>query len=121
MSNVPVPFLAAPPVAVSHLPRIRRISRCMVVCQCLVVALPLALLWHWATASEAELAVRSNLPPGAIQSPLLLWQRLAGAAASAVPLGLMLLGVYFARTASHPTASPVPPQSTPSPGDGPPR
>jgi predicted MFS family arabinose efflux permease len=39
--------------------------------------------------------------------------------------GLMLLGVYFARTASHPiaspVASPVPPQSTPSPGDGPSR
>ena len=98
MSNAPVPFLAAPPVAASHLPRIRRISRRMVVvCQCLLVALPLALLWHWATASEAELAVRSNLPPGAIQSPLLLWQRLAGAAASAVPLGLMLLGVWQAR------------------------
>lgn len=98
MSNVPVPFLAAPPVAVSPLSRIRRISRRMVVvCQCLLVALPLALLWHWATASEADLAMHSNLPPSAIQSPLLLWQRLAGAAASAVPLGLMLLGVWQAR------------------------
>ena len=58
MSNAPVPFLAAPPVAVSYLPRIRRISRrLVVVCQGLLVALPRALLWHWATASEAELAV----------------------------------------------------------------
>lgn len=92
MSDVPVQ------PAFNHLQRIRRISRAMVwACQVLVVMLPLLLLWHWATASVDELAVRSNLQPGVIQSPLLPWQRLAGGAASTVPLALMLLGVWQAR------------------------
>jgi hypothetical protein len=86
------------PTAVDHLQRIRRISRLMVwACLGLVTLLPIALVVYWASATAADLAVQGNLPAGAIQGPLLLWQRVAAAAVTGVPLALLLLGVWQAK------------------------
>jgi Protein of unknown function (DUF2975) len=83
------------PVAVDHLQRIRRTSRMMVwVCMAIVVVLPIALVVYWATTSAADLAVQGNLSASAIQAPLMVWQRVAAAAATAVPLAMLLLGVW---------------------------
>ncbi|MFC3682719.1 DUF2975 domain-containing protein [Hydrogenophaga luteola] len=78
--------------------RVRRISRWMVAaCWALLVTLPPALVVYWATASADQLAAHANLPAQAIAAPLALWQRVAGAAVTAVPLGLLLAGVWQAR------------------------
>lgn len=78
--------------------RVRRISRWMVAaCWALLVTLPLALVVYWATASEAQLAGHANLPVQAVAGPLALWQRIAGAVVTALPLGLLLAGVWQAR------------------------
>ncbi|MFP8779010.1 DUF2975 domain-containing protein [Hydrogenophaga sp. RWCD_12] len=77
---------------------VRRISRWMVAaCRVLLVGLPLALVFYWATASEVMLAGHANLPPQAIQGPLALWQRVAAGAVTGVPLVLLLMGVWQAR------------------------
>jgi hypothetical protein len=77
------------------LQRIRRISRRMVLaCQALLVLMPLAWLWYWVTSTAPELAMQANLPAGAIQLPLQLWQRVAAALVHAVPLVLVLVGVW---------------------------
>jgi hypothetical protein len=84
--------------AADPLQRIRRLSRAMVrACWALMLVLPVALAVYWAVASAPELAVRGNLPAGAIQQPLQSWQRLACAAAMAVPLALLLTGLWHAR------------------------
>lgn len=81
-----------------HLQRIRRISRLMALaCVALIVLLPLALIYYWATTSTPELAMQGNLAPGVIQSPLQAWQRVAAAAITGVPLGLLLMGLWQAR------------------------
>lgn len=78
--------------------RVRRISRWMVAaCWVLLITLPLALVVYWATASEALLATHAHLPVQAVSTPLVGWQRLAGAAVTALPLGLLLAGVWQAR------------------------
>jgi Protein of unknown function (DUF2975) len=78
--------------------RVRQISRWMALtCWLLLVLLPLGLVAYWATASEASLAVHANLPAGAIHGPLALWQRVAAGAVTAVPLALLLAGVWQAR------------------------
>ena len=65
--------------ASSHLQRIRRISRVMALaCLALIVMLPVALVYYWATASVPALAAQGNLRASDIQGPLMLWQRLAG-------------------------------------------
>ncbi len=80
------------------LERVRRISRWMVrACWALLVVLPLALLAYWATASEAMLAGHANLPPQAILAPVAAWQRVAAGLVMALPLGLLLAGVWQAR------------------------
>jgi Protein of unknown function (DUF2975) len=55
------------------------------------------LVVYWASASAADLAVQGNLPANAIQGPLLLWQRVAAATVTGVPLALLLLGVWQAK------------------------
>lgn len=78
--------------------RLRRISRWMALsCWALMTVLPLALVFFWATASEATLAEHVNLRAQAIQGPLQAWQRSAAAAATAVPLGLLMTGLWQAR------------------------
>jgi hypothetical protein len=86
------------PHPVNHLHRIRRISRAMVLaCVALVVALPLAFVYFWATTGAAGLAAQGQLPPGAIQAPLQLWQRVTAAAVTFVPLALLLTGIWQAK------------------------
>lgn len=83
---------------VDHLQRIRRISRFMVMaCVALITLLPVTLVWYWATTSAPELAVQGNLQPGAIQQPLQVWQRVAAGAVTAVPLALLLMGIWQAK------------------------
>jgi hypothetical protein len=75
--------------------RIRRTSRTMVwVCMAIIVLLPIALVDYWATANAVDMAVHGNLPTSALQAPLLAWKRVAAAAATAVPLAMLLLGVW---------------------------
>lgn len=88
----------APAQVVNHLQRIRRISRLMVMaCVALITLLPVTLVWYWATTSTPELAAQGNLQPGAIQQPLQVWQRVAAAAVTAVPLALLLMGIWQAK------------------------
>lgn len=85
-------------VAVTPLTTLRRISRWMVLaCGLILWLLPLALVAYWATASDAVLAGHAHLPAKLIQGPLLPWQRWAAGAVMAVPLALLLMGVWQAR------------------------
>ena len=82
-------------LATDPLQRIRRISRWMVLaCQALLVLMPVAWLWYWVVTAAPELALRANLSASAIQLPLQTWQRVAAAGVSAVPLVLVLIGVW---------------------------
>lgn len=84
--------------AADYLQRIRRISHAMALaCLALIVLLPLALIYYWATTSTSELAMQGNLAPAVIQLPLQGWQRAAAAAITGVPLGLLLMGLWQAR------------------------
>ncbi|MDD2770306.1 MAG: DUF2975 domain-containing protein [Methylococcus sp.] len=84
--------------AASRLAHIRRLSRWMGwACLALVVVLPITLMVYWATAEAPELAMQGNLPATALQAPLQAWQRWACAAVTAVPLGMMLMGLRQAR------------------------
>lgn len=79
--------------------RMQRLSRWLAgACLAFIVLLPIAVIIYWVVADPTELAVRSNLPGNAIQSPLLLWQRIAGAFVTLIPVVLMLLGIWQART-----------------------
>ena len=93
--------LAVNPVSVAsadHLQRIRRISRRMATaCLGLIGVLPLALIYYWATTGASELAVQGNLQGTAVQANLQAWQRWAAGAVSAVPLAMLLMGVWQAR------------------------
>ena len=93
--------LAVNPVTVAaadHLQRIRRISRWMAMaCLGLIGVLPLALIYYWATTGASELAVQGNLQGTAVQANLQAWQRWAAGAVSAVPLAMLLMGVWQAR------------------------
>ena len=84
---------------VDHMQRIRRLSGWLVlVCWALVVLLPVAWLWHWTVADAAQLAQQARLPAdGVIQLGLATWQRVAAAAAHAVPMACVLLGVWQAK------------------------
>lgn len=80
------------------LQRLRRISGWMVLaCWALSIGLPLALGGYWAMASEAVLAGHANLPALAIKGPIAVWQRVAAAAVTGIPLVLLLAGVWQAR------------------------
>lgn len=83
---------------VDHLRRVRRASRLMAwACLALIALLPVALVAYWVSASAPELAQQANLPPGSVQLPWQPWQRLAAAAITAVPLLLLLLGLWQAK------------------------
>lgn len=78
--------------------RIARISRTLsATCLAAIVALPVAVLIYWLSADPTQLAVRANLPVSATHWPLEPWQRAAGALITAVPLSLLLLGLWHAR------------------------
>ena len=78
--------------------RLKRMSRLLsLFCLVLIVVLPPLFAWFWAVATPAQLAARINLPADAVQGPLMLWQRVAGGCVSAVPLALLLAGLWQAR------------------------
>ena len=88
----------SPSPALSHLQRIQRISRIMVrVCIALIVLMPLALVIYWATATAPELAAQGNLQAAVIRAPLQVWQRIAAAFVSGLPLACLLMGVWQAK------------------------
>lgn len=97
---------ASPSASVSTTPsrpvpqvdHLRRASRLMAwACLALIALLPVALVAYWVSASAPELAQQANLPPGSVQLPWQPWQRLAAAAVTAVPLLLLLLGLWQAK------------------------
>jgi Protein of unknown function (DUF2975) len=78
--------------------RIQRLSRLLAsACLLLIIVLPVAVLIYWTLADAGELAVRGNLPTRAIQAPLQMWQRIAGALVTEVPLTLLMAGLWQAR------------------------
>lgn len=92
-----MPTHTTPAVPMS-MQRLRRISRWMVfACTALLIVLPLALAAYWAVASESQLASHANLSAQAILAPIALWQRVAAGLVTAVPLALLLAGVWQAR------------------------
>ena len=96
MASVSSPFSSS--ATVNTLQRILTLSRVMVwACVALITLLPLALVWYWASTPAAELASQGNLPASAIQWPLQAWQRVAAGAVTAVPLTLLLLGLWQAK------------------------
>lgn len=87
-----------PTGAALSLQQVRRISRWMeVACWFLLLGLPLALAGYWAYASDASLAAQVHLADQALQEPLAAWQRAAAGAVTAVPLALLLAGIWQAR------------------------
>lgn len=96
MTSVLFPFSSS--ATGNHLQRIRTLSRVMAwACVALITLLPLALVWYWVSTPAAELASQGNLPANAIQMPLRAWQRVAAGAVTAVPLTLLLLGLWQAK------------------------
>ncbi|WP_284306664.1 DUF2975 domain-containing protein [Hydrogenophaga electricum] len=90
------------PIATAFRPalRVRRISHGMVwACRALLVLLPVAFAAYWVVASDAQLLALSQLPAQVIPSVASLapWQRLVGGVVMAVPLGLLLVGVWHAQ------------------------
>ena len=82
----------------ANLQRLQRMSRFLAAsCWVLIIALPLLFVWFWWAATPAQLATRVNLAANIIQGPLMTWQRVAGCCISAVPLVLLLAGVWQAR------------------------
>lgn len=78
--------------------RIARISRALsAACLTLILGLPVAVLIYWLSADATQLAVRANLPATAMHWPLEPWQRVAGALITALPVSLVLLGLWHAR------------------------
>lgn len=66
-------------------------------CLALTVLLPIAVIVYWLLADAHELAMRANLPAGAVAVPLALWQRITAAFATEIPLGMVLIGLWHAR------------------------
>ena len=81
-----------------YLRRVRRTSRAMALaCTALMALLPVALVIYWWAASAGELASQGNVQSTAIQTTLQAWQRVVAGLVSAVPLGLLLMGVWQAK------------------------
>lgn len=81
-----------------YLRRVRRTSLAMVLAStALMAVLPVALVIYWWTASAGELASQGNLQSSVIQTALQAWQRVVAAGVSAVPLGLLLMGLWQAK------------------------
>ena len=86
----------------NHLERIQRISRIMVrICLALIVLMPLVLVFYWATASAPDLAQQGNLQAAVMRAPLQVWQRIAAAFVSAVPLLRLLRRSPFMPRTQH--------------------
>ena len=84
--------------AAADLKRLQRTSHFLALtCWVLIVVLPLLFAWFWATATPAQLATRLNLPSNVAQGSVMVWQRVTGGLISAVPLGLLLAGLWHAR------------------------
>ncbi|PPD21633.1 MAG: hypothetical protein CTY18_07675 [Methylomonas sp.] len=78
--------------------RIQRLSRVLAgACLVLTVVLPLVVALYWLWADPVTLAVRANLPPGAVQGGLFAWQRIAGGLLTELVLVFLLLGIRQAR------------------------
>ncbi len=91
----PLPASLSPEHSLSS---VRRISRWMVwACRVLLVGLPAALVVYWVVADQDWLAVHAHLSASQVTGPLQLWQRVAAAAAMAIPLGLLLAGLWQAQ------------------------
>lgn len=81
-----------------NLQRLQRMSRFLAAsCWVLIIVLPCLFVWFWAVATTGQIAARVNLPVDVIQGSLMTWQRVAGCGISAVPLALLLAGVWQAR------------------------
>ncbi len=77
---------------------VRRTGRLMVwACWAFIVLLPVTLVVYWSVAGDGLLAGHANLPASAIMALLQPWQRLAGAVVMAVPLALLLMGLWQAK------------------------
>lgn len=95
MTAIPTDVPSRTPIP---LPRIRRFSLLMDrFCLLLIVGVPLTVLAYWLGADQATLASNHRLGHLAIQQPLALWQRLAGATIALVPLGMGLAGLTHSR------------------------
>jgi hypothetical protein len=66
-------------------------------CLFLIVALPLLVLYYWAVADSAVLAIHAQMLPLLIEAPVQDWQRLAGALVTCIPVALMMRGLWEAR------------------------
>lgn len=66
-------------------------------CLVLIVALPILVLYYWAVADAAVLAIHAQMLPAVIQAPVQDWQRLAGALVTCIPVALMMRGLWEAR------------------------
>lgn len=78
--------------------RLRRFSAWMAWASgALALCLPVLVLLSWALMSPTNLAIRANLPPGAVFGELALWQRALGAALTEVAALCMALGLWRAR------------------------
>jgi hypothetical protein len=86
------------PQQVALAERMRRNSQWMEwACLAIMAALPVAQAMYWANVTSADLAVQGSLPGLAIQQPLQAWQRMAAGLTMAVPLLMMLAGVWQAK------------------------
>ena len=84
-----------PPMPLS---RIRRFSLLMDrFCLLLIVGAPLIVIGYWLEADQDLLTSNPHLGRLVLQHPIVLWQRLAGAAITLVPLGMVLVGVAHSR------------------------
>ena len=94
LNSNPLPSASDP-----DLQRLQRLSRLLALtCWALIMVLPLLFVWFWAAATPAQLAARLNLNADIVQGQLMVWQRVVGLCISAVPLGLLLAGLWQART-----------------------
>ena len=84
--------------AQADMKRLQRLSQFLALtCWVLIIVLPLLFAWFWAAATPAQLASKVNLPANIVQGSLMVWQRVVGGLIGAVPLGLLLAGLWQAR------------------------
>lgn len=78
--------------------RFRRLSRVLAAsCLALIIVLPIGVLTFWLLTDASQVVQQANLPADAVQAPLELWQRMAGALITEASLALLLLGLWEAR------------------------
>ena len=87
-----------PEMSLHNAARIQRFSRWLaLLCLVLIVVLPVTLLFYWALEPPEGLAEQGQLGIGAIKAPIETWQRVAGAALSLLPVGMLIAGLLQAR------------------------